>query len=125
MMMVPNSYGLPTQAPAKRLMEGGGSAERVNLEGENRVRLESGSFSTCKPGDTDWYVKSPEMFLDYDRNEGKARDASLWFQDLPILYAPTFFFPLGNGRHTGFLSPYYSASTRSGRGRRSASRTRS
>lgn len=114
MMMVPNSYGLPTQAPIKRLMEGGGTAERVNLEGENRVRLESGTFSTCKPGDQDWYVKSQEMFLDYDRNEGKAKDASLWFQDVPILYTPTFFFPLGSGRHTGFLSPYYSTSTKSG-----------
>lgn len=114
MLNVPNSYGLPTTVTEKRLMEGSGQAERIDFEGENQVRMSAATFSTCKPDDMDWYLKSREMFLDYDRNEGDARDASIWFKGVPILYSPVVLFPLGSERRSGFLHPHFSASTKNG-----------
>lgn len=114
MLNVPNSYGLPTTVTEKRLMEGNGQAERIEFEGENQVRMTAATFSTCKPDDMDWYLKSREMFLDYDRNEGDARDASIWFKGVPILYSPVVLFPLGSERRSGFLHPHFAASTKNG-----------
>jgi len=114
MLYVPNSYGLPTVAPASRPSEANGRAERVDFEGENHIRLTDTSYSTCKPGQTDWYLKAAQINLDYDENVGDAKDASLWFKDVPLFYSPTASFSLNNQRHSGFLHPFFSSSTRSG-----------
>ena len=94
MMNVPNSYGLPTTAPPNRPSVASGTAERAEFEGENQVTLFDTTYSTCKPGDKDWYLRAAEMHLDYDRSVGEAQDATLWFQGVPIFYAPTGTFPL-------------------------------
>ncbi len=114
MLNVPNSYGLPTTAPNRRPSEGSGQAERVDFEGENHIRLTSATYSTCKPGDQDWYMRASEMFLDYDRDVGDATHASLWFKDVPIFYAPLASFSLNHARHSGFLHPFFSTSTNNG-----------
>lgn len=114
MLNVPDSYGLPTKLIDKRIMEGNGSAERIDFEGENQMRMTRSTFTTCKPDSIDWYLKSQDMELDYDRNEGDARNASIWFKDVPILYSPVVLFPLSSERKSGFLHPHFSTSTKSG-----------
>ncbi len=114
MLNVANSYGLPTQVTEPRYIEAGGHAERLDFVGENQMALTNSTYSTCKPGDDSWYLKSAEMSLDYDRNDGDARDATIWFQGLPILYTPVATFPLSTQRRSGFLHPHFSTSTRSG-----------
>lgn len=114
MLNVPNSYGLPTVAPPRRPSEGNGHAERVDFEGENQIRLSDATYSTCKPGQTDWYLQSPDMHLDYDQEVGDAKHASVWFKGVPIAYSPVASFALNHQRHSGFLSPYWSLSTKNG-----------
>ncbi len=114
MLNVPNTYGLPTTAPLQRLSEANGQAERIDFEGENQFRLTANTYSTCKPNQRDWYLKSAEMHLDYDESVGEASDASLWFKGVPIFYSPTASFALNNERRSGFLHPFFSTSTKNG-----------
>lgn len=114
MLNVPNSYGLPTTLPPRRPSEAAGTAERVDFEGENQITLNEATYSTCKPGQTDWYLQSSEMHLDYDENVGDAKHASVWFGGVPIFYSPYASFALNHKRRSGFLHPFYSASTKNG-----------
>jgi LPS-assembly protein len=114
MLNVANSYGLPTKSPPQRPTEANGRAERVDFEGENQYTFWSNSFSTCKPGQEDWYLQTSETHLDYDRNEGTANHASLWFGGVPIFYTPVASFSLNGQRRSGILHPHFSTSTRSG-----------
>lgn len=114
MLNVANSYGLPTRSPPQRPTEANGRAERVDFEGENQYTFFSNSFSTCKPGQEDWYLQTSETHLDYDNNEGTAKHASLWFGGVPLFYSPVASFSLNGQRRSGLLHPHFSTSTRSG-----------
>ncbi|MDZ4316449.1 MAG: LPS-assembly protein LptD [Azonexus sp.] len=114
MLNVPDSYGLATKAPATRPSEGSGQAERVDFQGENQIHLTTATYSTCKPGRPDWYLQASEMHLDYDEDVADAKHASLWFKDVPIFYFPVASFALNRTRHSGFLHPVFSASTKNG-----------
>lgn len=114
MLNVPSSYGLPTTAPLTRPSEGGGHAERIDFEGENQFRLTKATYSTCKPGKTDWYLEASEISLDYDQEVGEATHAAVWFKDVPIFYSPVASFSLNRERHSGFLHPYFASSTNNG-----------
>jgi LPS-assembly protein len=100
-----------------RMSTGYGQAERINFEGENQFRLLGGTYSTCEPDEQtrqDWYARSGDIKLDYDRNEGVSKDATVYFKDVPILYAPYLTFSLNNQRKSGVLAPTFSSSTRTG-----------
>lgn len=114
MLNIPNSYGLPTGQPPARSSVASGDAERIEFKGENRIGMTQATYSTCKPGQRDWYLKTGEMDLDYDNNAGDARNASLWFKDVPIFYTPVAWFPLNQQRRSGVLMPSFSSSTRNG-----------
>jgi len=114
MLNVPNSYGLPTIAPPRRLSTASGHAERTDFEGENQINLTNATYSTCKPGQTDWYLQASDMHLDYDRNVGDGSNVSLWFKDVPIFYSPLASFALNNQRRSGVLHPFFSSSTLNG-----------
>lgn len=114
MLNVPDSYGLATTAPAARPSEGSGQAERVDFQGENQIHLTTATYSTCKPGRPDWYLQASEMHLDYDEDVADAKHASVWFKDVPIFYFPVASFAMNRQRHSGFLHPGFSASTKNG-----------
>ncbi|MDR2679030.1 MAG: LPS-assembly protein LptD, partial [Zoogloeaceae bacterium] len=107
----------PLPALPPRLSTGYGQAKRIHFEGENQFRFEGGTYSTCKPDAAekqDWFAKSSDIKLDYDENDGVARNATVYFQDVPILYAPYLSFSLNNQRKSGLLAPTFSSSTRTG-----------
>ena len=114
MLNVPNSYGLPTTIPPNRPTEANGHAELAEFQGENQIQLTKATYSTCKPGQSDWYLLGSDIHLDYDNDVGNARNASVWFKDVPLLYAPVASFSLNHNRNSGFLHPFFSASTRNG-----------
>ena len=114
MMNIPNTYGLPTEAPAERPSTASGSAERIDLAGENHFLFDRATFSTCKPGSTDWYLQASKMDLDFDKDFGSADHASVWFQGAPLFYTPKIWFPLNNRRRSGLLAPTFKQSTKSG-----------
>lgn len=114
MLNVPNSYGLPTSQPTDRITEAHGHAEKIQFEGENQLRLLTSTFTTCKPGDSDWYLKGEEIHLDYDQNVAQVNEASLWFKEVPFLYVPTASFALNHRRKSGLLHPSFSTSSKNG-----------
>ncbi|HEX6734730.1 MAG TPA: LPS assembly protein LptD, partial [Azonexus sp.] len=114
MLNVPNSYGLPTIAPERRPSEASGQAERVDFEGENQFSFTRTTYSTCKPGQDDWRLLAEEMHLDYDREIADVRNATLWFQEVPIFYLPAGSFSLNGQRKSGFLHPSLATSSQNG-----------
>jgi LPS-assembly protein len=93
---------------------GRGRADRIDFLGPGRSLLRAATYTTCTPDSPDWELVSRTLLLDQNEGEGKARSAVLRFRDTPVLAAPFMSFPLGDERRTGFLSPSFSITSRSG-----------
>ncbi len=91
-----------------------GQAETIEILGENQYRIKDGFFTSCKPGDDGWRVQADELELDFTRDVGTARGASVYFEGLPVIAAPSFDFSLNNQRKSGFLPPSIGATGKSG-----------
>lgn len=114
MLNIPGGYGLPTAVAGRRISIASGEAERIDFEGENRIRLTAGTYSTCKPSERDWFLDADSTLLNYDESLGTAKGAVLNFKGVPVFYTPRMTFPLGHEKQSGFLTPLWSASSRSG-----------
>ena len=91
-----------------------GTAERLLFEGPRQYRAERASYTTCGPGNDDWYVRAGELTIDKTRDVGTARDASIVFMGAPIFYSPYLSFTLHQERKSGFLTPQYGSTSKSG-----------
>jgi len=110
-----NVLGVSSEEPAPLPMtEIYGSAQRLDFEGENKLRIVNGNYTTCKPSDPGWYVRADEIALDYDREVGEGKNGTIYFQNTPILYSPWLSFSLNNARKSGFLAPTLGSSSSSG-----------
>ena len=116
----PQSYDLkPGQSKVRAqkvrtTTEAHGQAERIDFEGENQVRLTQATYTTCAPGNQDWYVKVDNLKLDYDHEVGKGDNGTVYFKDTPIFYTPWMSFSLNNQRESGFLPPSFGTNSDSG-----------
>jgi LPS-assembly protein len=106
----------PATAPAvpRKPVTGAGEAERIDFEGEGMYRLRSATYSTCKPPNRDWYARTEDLVLDYNREVGEAKNATVVFKDTPILYAPWLGFSLNDQRKSGLLAPTFGSTSNSG-----------
>jgi LPS-assembly protein len=93
---------------------GRGDAERIDFIDENRFTLEDATYTTCPVDNDDWFLKVRDLDIDKTRNVGVARNASLHFLGVPILYTPWMDFSLNNERKTGVLAPTIGTTERSG-----------
>jgi LPS-assembly protein len=93
---------------------GHGAAERLEFLGKNRYRFVNGYYTTCKGDNPAWCLRAESITIDEEEGEGRARSASLYFGNTKILGLPIFFFPIGEERKTGFLSPSFSVTNRTG-----------
>ncbi|MBK8578452.1 MAG: LPS assembly protein LptD [Candidatus Accumulibacter sp.] len=100
--------------PANELTEGRGEAERIDFEGENQRRLTAATYTTCKPGNDDWYLSVGDLQLDYDNDVASGTDGTVRFMGVPILHSPWVSFSLNNERKSGFLTPSYGSSSDNG-----------
>jgi LPS-assembly protein len=91
-----------------------GTADSMEFVGKDKYRFKNATFTTCEPGNDDWYLQAKELTLDYEAEEGRAESPRLRFFDVPILGAPFVSFPLENRRKSGLLTPYYSHSSTRG-----------
>jgi LPS-assembly protein len=99
------------------LTTGTGAAARLEFEGEGRYRLQDATYSTCAPvagRDPDWFARTADLRLDYDTEQGTARDATLYFKGAPILYSPWLSFSLNNERKSGLLTPTAGSTSQGG-----------
>lgn len=91
-----------------------GNADLLLFEGKNKYRLHAASYTTCPEGNDDWYLKVANLEIDRDRQVGVARDTSVIFKGMPILYTPWMDFSLGKERRSGFLSPIFGSTANGG-----------
>lgn len=82
-----------------------GYAQEAEMFGKNYFRFKDAVLNTCKPGDDSWYIKAKEIDADRTKNVGVAKNATLYFKDIPIFYSPWLDFPLNGNRKSGFLAP--------------------
>ncbi|HFD87907.1 MAG TPA: LPS-assembly protein LptD, partial [Gammaproteobacteria bacterium] len=81
-----------------------GRATQVETR-DNRLTLNSASYSSCEVKDPDWVIKAGRIKLDRDAGLGTASNAMLKFMGVPLIYLPYITFPIDNQRRTGFLYP--------------------
>jgi len=93
---------------------GRGDADRVDFIDKNNYTLQDATYTTCPVDNDDWFLKVGRLDIDKTRNVGTARNASLHFLGVPILYTPWMDFPLDNERKTGLLAPTIGTTERSG-----------
>jgi LPS-assembly protein len=104
------------QQPRYRLGElnARGDAREFFFVGENRYRVDRGNYTTCGPGQDDWFIRARDLDIDKNTEVGTARDASVVFKGAPLLYLPWVDFSLSQKRKSGFLSPTFATSGKSG-----------
>ena len=107
-----------TEEPVSpNLTTGRGTAARMDFEGEGKYRLTDATYSTCAPAagrDPDWFARTTDLRLDYDEQQGSARDATLYFMGTPLLYSPWLTFSLNNERKSGLLTPSFGSTNKGG-----------
>jgi LPS-assembly protein len=91
-----------------------GAAKLVDLTPGGILRLQQVTFSTCPETEEVWQIRAGSLTLDSEEHTGVARDASVDFKGVPILYLPWLSFPLDDERKTGFLFPSVGTNSRSG-----------
>ena len=94
--------------------KGRGEGEKLVFEGENKYRMLSGNYTSCEVGNDDWFLRAKDLEIDKTRQIGTARNASVEFLGVPILYSPYLSFSLDRQRKSGFLSPTFGATGNSG-----------
>ena len=95
----------------------GGTAERFDFLDEQRAVATRANYSSCPSdgsGDPAWLLSTDEVRLDFEANEGVARNAVLRFYGVPILAAPVLSFPLTEARKSGWLPPGFNLDSKGG-----------
>lgn len=84
-----------------------GNAGLVNFHDGSRLEMQEARYTTCPPGQDDWFLRADRIELDKDSATGRARDVVLEFMQVPVFYFPYFSFPLSDERQSGFLVPRF------------------
>lgn len=84
-----------------------GRASRLERDSKQRVKLWDATYSACPPDDEAWNIKASKIRLDTVEGIGTAKNITLHFKGVPILYAPAFSFPINDKRKSGFLAPSF------------------
>ncbi|MGB7542345.1 MAG: LPS-assembly protein LptD, partial [Burkholderiales bacterium] len=108
-------YSLAPRARQDQIpISGRGRAESIEFAGEDNYRIKDGTFTTCAPGSDDWHIEANELDLDFTRQVGTARDATLVFKGFSGPKLPSFDFSLNNQRKSGFLPPSFGTTGKGG-----------
>jgi LPS-assembly protein len=99
----------PERAIASR-----GQASRATFSENQKNYLYDAEYTSCPAPREDWFLRVDELSVDGSRNLGTAHGATVFFMHVPLLYAPFMTFPLDNKRKSGFLSPTFGTSGKSG-----------
>ena len=91
-----------------------GSAEAIQIRGDNTIGLRSVNFTTCVSDPPDWELLARELEMDVDSGFGTARGFRLMFKGLPVMGSPWVTFPLDDRRKSGVLTPSFSNRDRTG-----------
>jgi LPS-assembly protein len=90
-----------------------GRATRVATKGEV-LTLEKANYSSCEVNDPDWVIQAGRIKLDRGAGLGTAKNATLRFLGVPLIYLPYITFPIDDQRRTGMLYPVIGSSNVAG-----------
>ncbi len=93
---------------------GRGSADLLSLSGEQGLRLENVTFTTCPKGGEDWLMSASEIVIGKDSPFGEAYNTKFFLGGVPVFWLPYFAFPVTAERQSGLLFPNIGSSTRTG-----------
>ncbi|MBF7075078.1 LPS assembly protein LptD [Glaciecola sp. MH2013] len=93
---------------------GRGSADLLSLSGEQGLRLEDVTFTTCPKGGEDWKMSASEILIGKDSPFGEAYNTKFFLGGVPVFWLPYFAFPVTAERQSGLLFPNIGSSTRTG-----------
>lgn len=82
-----------------------GVAAEAMLHDKDRRSFKAVSYTTCRPGNEDWVLQADRVDTDEAEGVGVARNATVKFKGVPILYTPYLSFPIDDRRKSGFLVP--------------------
>jgi LPS-assembly protein len=91
-----------------------GDAQHIDFKGPDLTILKRARYTTCAPGQDDWFLKVRELKLDTQEDIGTAYDASVNFFNVPVFYLPYLNFPISDERKSGFLAPRLGHSSQRG-----------
>lgn len=91
-----------------------GRANKLLVRDRDRYRAIRATYTNCDVGNDDWYMRVQRLEIDRLRDVGEARNATLYFKDVPILYTPWLDFPVSSRRKSGFLPPTFGTTATSG-----------
>lgn len=97
-----------------RTTTGRGEASIMEFLSDSRVRMENATYSTCGPDNPDWYAQADTLNLNFDSEVGDGRNGTIIFKGVPVLYSPWLDFSLNNRRKSGFLTPTFGVTNRTG-----------
>jgi LPS-assembly protein len=82
-----------------------GDAARIEFRGPNDTRLSELRYTTCRPGQDDWFLTIGQLDLDTEEDIGTATHTTVHFLGVPLFYFPYVSFPISDRRKSGFLFP--------------------
>ncbi len=88
-----------------RPIQARGDATKIDFLSSDKERLTNAEYTSCPVGQNEWLIRSKQLDLNHSDQTGESHDATVLFQDVPILYAPDFTFPLNDQRKSGVLAP--------------------
>jgi len=95
-------------------ISGRGSADLLSLSGEQGLRLEQVSFTTCPKGSEDWKMFASEIVIDKDSPFGEAYNTRFYVGGVPVFWLPYFAFPVTAERQSGLLFPNIGSTSSTG-----------
>ncbi|MDH5180545.1 MAG: LPS assembly protein LptD [Gammaproteobacteria bacterium] len=90
-----------------------GTAQSLSVQPDQLV-MEKSTYTTCRPGDTDWELSAGKITLNDKTRQGSASNVVLDFKGVPIFYLPYMRFPIGDQRLSGILYPGFGSSDEHG-----------
>lgn len=91
-----------------------GTAERLVVKREGKVKMREVSYTACPPGHNDWVLKAEKLTVDRDSGVARAQNARMEVYGVPIFWLPVVSYPVTNQRKSGFLIPDVGNSERRG-----------
>lgn len=91
-----------------------GEASSAILTKDKNYKVNNSLYTSCPPNNNDWVITAEEINIDPNKQVGTAKNTTLYFYGMPVLYTPYLRFPTSNQRESGLLMPIYNSSSRFG-----------
>jgi LPS-assembly protein len=91
-----------------------GDMQRADFLDRDHARLSQVRYTTCAPGQDDWFLIAPELEIDNVEEMAYVRNARVEFKGVPIYYLPRGAFSISDKRKSGFLTPSFGYASQNG-----------